>query len=89
MGTCSALILQWEDKPRNEWEVFKKKGAISYFSAVLLLLPDLFKKEDTFGGRVLHSQTEEYFENDANTRERSPGSSFLKASLFPCIEPTL
>ena len=53
-----------------------KKPAVSDFRDVLLLLPDLFKK-DTSGGRVLYSQTEEYFENCVNTNERSPRSAFL------------
>jgi len=34
-----------------------KKPAVSDFRAGLLLLPDLFKKEDPFGGRLLYSYT--------------------------------
>lgn len=52
-----------------------KKPAVSDFRAVLLLLHDLLKKEDTFGGRVPYSQTEEYFENGVNAYE-------WKKSLF-------
>lgn len=44
-----------------------KKPTVSDFRAGLLLLLDLFQKEDTFGGKVLYSQTEEYFENGVNT----------------------
>lgn len=62
-----------------------KKNAVSDVGAVLLPLPDLFKKEDTFGGRVLYSQTEEYFEKyllHLQIKE-APVLLFLKASLFP------
>lgn len=44
-----------------------KKPTVSDFRAGLLLLLDLFQKEDTFGGKVLYSQTAEYFENGVNT----------------------